>query len=192
MHKRKRLSADYADLRRLLESGPGAMRLSDLSHRLRPGRVHSVLAKPSLVRWVFNPCVPVLCHPPEEPAVDVTGGRNPNDGHAAAGEFRGTRAECRIGFSPCGFFVPAAIPNRVLFNRYAVLFTVYCVSDITIRLHAQRTRSWVLAEKWSALLVLFMISTILPWYSLCPDIPFLVLCDTFQWRNRQPRSRVSN
>ena len=56
-----------------------------------------------------------------------------------------------------------------------ILFTVFNLSDIFIRLQADKTGIWTIQHKWSALLVLFLLSTILPWYSFCPDIRFFLL-----------------
>ncbi len=69
-----------------------------------------------------------------------------------------------------------------------VLFTIFNVSDIIIRLQAEKTGSWILSEKWSAVLVLFLLSAISPWYSFCPDIRFFVLHGKFQIGKKQAKS----
>jgi hypothetical protein len=61
-----------------------------------------------------------------------------------------------------------------------LLFTIYHLSDIIIRLQAEKTGAWVFSEKWSAVLILFLISAISPWYSFCPDIRFFILYGKFQ------------
>ena len=61
-----------------------------------------------------------------------------------------------------------------------LLFTIYNFSDIIIRLQAETTGTWILSEKWSAVLILFLLSAMSPWYSFCPDIRFFVLYGKFQ------------
>jgi len=60
-----------------------------------------------------------------------------------------------------------------------MLFTVFNLSDIFIRLQADKTGTWAFQQKWSALLILFLLSAILPWYSFCPDIRFILLYGSF-------------
>jgi hypothetical protein len=71
-----------------------------------------------------------------------------------------------------------------------ILFTIGCVTDTAIRLHAETTGSWVLMDHWSALIVLFLLSAILPWYSFSPDIRFFVLHGQFEHGRKEPKGRV--
>jgi hypothetical protein len=64
------------------------------------------------------------------------------------------------------------------------LFLFYITSDIAIRLQATRTGVWDFQEKWSDLLLLFLLSTILPWYSFCTDIRFFILHGRFIRENK--------
>jgi len=68
------------------------------------------------------------------------------------------------------------------------LFTVHNISDIIIRLQAETTGTWIFSEKWSAVLVLFLLSAMSPWYSFCPDIRFFVLCGKFQIGKKRGKS----
>jgi len=70
-----------------------------------------------------------------------------------------------------------------------LLFTIYSLSDVIIRLQAQRTGAWVFSQKWSAVFVLFLISAISPWYSFCPDIRFFVLYGEFQIGKKRGMTR---
>jgi hypothetical protein len=64
------------------------------------------------------------------------------------------------------------------------LFTVYYISDILIRLQAEKTNTWVFTEKWPALFFLLILSAILPWYSFCPNIRFFILVGRFRWKEK--------
>ena len=61
-----------------------------------------------------------------------------------------------------------------------LLFTIYNISDIIIRLQAEQTSAWIFSKEWSEVIILFLISAIAPWYSFCPDIRFFVLYGKFQ------------
>ncbi len=72
-----------------------------------------------------------------------------------------------------------------------LLFTIYNLSDIIIRLQAKETGAWVFSEKWSAMLILFLLSAISPWYSFCPNIRFFVLYGKFQIGKKRGKPVVS-
>ena len=66
-----------------------------------------------------------------------------------------------------------------------LLFTIFSLSDIIIRLKAEKTGAWLFSEKWSAVFILFLLSAMAPWYSFCPDIRFFLLHGKFQFGKKK-------
>ena len=67
-----------------------------------------------------------------------------------------------------------------------ILFTIYCITDIYIRLQVEKTGGWVWAEDWPTVFVILGLSACIPWYSFCPDIRYICLVGNFQLYDKKP------